>query len=522
MANERVLVIGNPVVALGAIGVVADGAVIVEGGRIVEVGPRAELELHGPFDATLGSDEHLVMPGFINAHYHTECWTAPGLIDEIFELGNLYVGSGMIETDPEVISLLATYGLVQAVKGGQTTTVDAFYGRPSLPLLGAETVLEAYERIGMRAALALTLRDQNKYAHQNNDQFLAGLPPDVIAEIQASPLGYAWPIEEMVGIFDTLFARWDNKNEQFRVILAPDWTPAVSDDLYQRCRRMADEYDTPITSHVLETRAELMWNAQVSGQPAVRRLADLGILGPDVSFSHFVWATDEDIAICADHGVTAVHCVGSNIRTSVGLCRVRDLREAGVPVAYGTDGASVGDREDFFAEIRSASFLQRQPDRFSEHRMDSLELLSSATEGASAVTGFGSSLGTLEVGSHADLLVVDTSRIMFPRTRYPEDRILDVLVDRADASDISQVMIAGEVVVSEGRVLTVDEEELVNKITEIEDRLYRPTPEAARRRELAAMMRPKVVDLCEAWYAEPITSPASVLNSRVVPGARGA
>ena len=130
MENERVLVIGNPVVALGATGVVAHGAVIVEGGRIVEVGPRAELELHGPFDATWGSDEHLVMPGFINAHYHTECWTAPGLIDEIFELGNLYVGSGMIETDPEVISLLATYGLVQALKGGQTTTVDAFDGRP--------------------------------------------------------------------------------------------------------------------------------------------------------------------------------------------------------------------------------------------------------------------------------------------------------------------------------------------------------------------------------------------------------
>lgn len=518
MATQgRTLVTGDPVVALGSSGVIANGAVIVEDGRVVEVGPRAALENHGPFDTTLGSDDHVVLPGFINAHYHTECWTAPGFIDEIFELGNLYVGSGMIETDDEIITLLASYGLAQALKGGQTTTVDAFYGRPSMPLLGAESVLGAYQNLGMRTSLALTLRDQNRYAHKNDDLFLAALAPDIAAEIRASPLGYAWPVDEMVEIFDTLFQRWDGTNDQFRIILAPDWTPAVSDDLYRRCRRLADEYATPITTHTLETRSELMWNHEVYGTAAVRRLADLGVLGPDVSFSHFVWATDEDIAIAADHGVTAIHCVGSNLRTSVGLCRVRDLMEAGVNVAFGTDGASIGDREDFLEEIRAATYLQRQPDRFSEHRIDSLEVLRSATQAAAAATGFGPSLGTLEAGSHADLLIIDTSRIRFPRTRYPRERILDLLIDRADASDIAIVMIGGEVVVAEGRVLTIDEAALIEQIAAIEDRLYRPTPEAARRRQLAAMMRPMVEELCEDWYSRDITAPASLLNARRVP-----
>jgi 5-methylthioadenosine/S-adenosylhomocysteine deaminase len=514
---RRALVIGDPVVALGSLGVIDRGAVIVEAGRIVEVGPQAELADHGSFDVTLGSNEHLVVPGFINAHYHTECWTAPGFIDEIFELGNLYVGSGMIETDHEIIDLLASYGLAQALKGGQTTTIDAFYGRPSMSLLGAESVLGAYKKLGMRTSLALTLRDQNRYTHKDDDAFLSALPEDIAAEVRASPLGYAWPIDDMVKIFDTLFQRWDGLDDQIRIILAPDWTPAVSDDLYQRCRALADEYATPITTHALETRAELMWNHEVYGKPAVRRLADLGVLGPDVSFSHFVWATDEDIAIAADHGVTAVHCIGSNVRTSVGLCRLRDLMEAGVNVAFGTDGASIGDREDFFEEIRAATYLQRQPDRFSEHRIDSLEVLRAATQGAAAATGFGSSLGTLEPGSHADLLIVDTKRIRFPRTRYPRERILDVLIDRADASDISVVMIGGEVVVADGEVLTIDETALIDQIRAIEDRLYRPTPEAARRRELAAMMRPMVEEVCEDWYSRRITAPASLLNSRTVP-----
>ncbi|MEQ8718698.1 MAG: amidohydrolase family protein [Acidimicrobiales bacterium] len=516
--TRRTLVIGDPVFVGGATGVLDDGALVIMDDTVEEVGPRAVLETHGPFDEVIGGPDVAVLPGFVNAHYHTECWTAPGLIDEIFELGNLYVGSSMIETDLEVIELLATYGLVQALKGGQTTTIDAFYGRPSVPLLGAEAVMTAYDRVGMRTALALSLRDQNRYGHRSDDEMLAALPPEIAAEVRASPLGYAWPIDEMVAIFHELHDRWDGRDGRFRVILAPDWTPACSDELYVRARRLADDYDVPLTSHVLETRAELMWNLDVYGKPGVRRLADLGVLGPDVSFSHFVWATDEDIAIAADHGVTAVNCIGSNMRTSVGLCRVRDILEAGGRVAFGTDGVSVGDREDFLSEIRVATILQRQPDRFDEHRIDSEIVLGSATAAGAAVSGFGSKLGTLEPGCLADLVCVDTSRIMFPRTRYPRERILDVLVDRADAGDISRVMVAGKVVVADGRVLTIDEDQLVERITDIEDRLYRPTSEAVRRSELAAMFKPQVVEMCEDWYSRPITRPASIFNTRSAPG----
>ena len=84
-------------------------------------------------------------------------------------------------------------------------------------------------------------------------------------------------------------------------MLAPDWTPACSDELYKRNRRMADEFGTGITTHVLETKSEMMFNLEAHGKTAMRRLADLGVLGPD-GRAHFVWATDEDIAILADTG----------------------------------------------------------------------------------------------------------------------------------------------------------------------------------------------------------------------------
>jgi 5-methylthioadenosine/S-adenosylhomocysteine deaminase len=126
MNDRRLLVVGDVVVPLGGRSMISDGAVIIAGERIAEVGPRSLLEGRGPFDRVLGGPGHLVMPGFVNAHYHTECWTARGLIGTIFEVSNLFIGAGPPAVAEEVIELLATWGLVNAVRGGQTTTVDVF------------------------------------------------------------------------------------------------------------------------------------------------------------------------------------------------------------------------------------------------------------------------------------------------------------------------------------------------------------------------------------------------------------
>jgi 5-methylthioadenosine/S-adenosylhomocysteine deaminase len=519
MAAERTLVMGDPVIPLGDHAPIPDGAVIVEGDVIVDVGPRTRLQRQGPFARTIGGPDDFVMPGFVNGHYHTECFTAPGIFDVIFEIGHLAMGSGLIDTTLEIIELLATNGLVQAVKGGQTTTVDTFYGRPNLPLLGAEGALRAYDAVGMRTAFAVTLRDQNVYAHEDDAAFLAKLPPAVAAEVRASPLGYAWPVDDVFAVYHQLVERWEGRDNRFRIILGPDWTPSCSDELYLRCRRTADECGTLITTHVLETRAEMMWNLEVYGKPAARRLADLGVLGPDVSFAHFVWATDEDIRILADTGVTAVHCIGSNLRCFSGLCRARDIIAQGGRLAFGTDGASVGDREDFFEEIRVALMMQRQPDHFGSQRLDSASVLRDAAANGARAAGFAGKVGELTPGAFADLLCVDKRRIFFPRTRYESNPFLDVVVDRADAGDIRTVMIGGKVVVEEGRVTTIDEERLRARIDELQHELYKPSPQAEHRRALAAQMRPLVEDLCGRWYDYEV-EPAAVFNTRTAPRRR--
>ena len=96
----------------------------------------------------------------------------------------------------------------------------------------------------MRTAFGLVSRDENLYVHEPNERFLARLPAELAEEIRRSPMGYAWPVDDVMGAFSRLHADWHGRDDRIRIVTAPDWTPACSDDLYRRARRVADEHDT--------------------------------------------------------------------------------------------------------------------------------------------------------------------------------------------------------------------------------------------------------------------------------------
>jgi 5-methylthioadenosine/S-adenosylhomocysteine deaminase len=514
--SGRTLVLGDPVITLGKDALIRDGALIIEGSRITAVGPRAELETRGPFTEVLGGQDSIVMPGFINCHYHSELAGGPGLYQFIFEIANVYVQGGYGPIGEEDLQDLILLGLVSAIKGGQTATLDMYYGRPALPLFGTLPALEAYRSIGMRTAFGLVSRDQNLYVHQANEDFLKGLPADLVSEIRQSPMGYAWPIPDVMETYDTLVREWDGRDGRFRIVLAPDWTPACSDDLYRLCRRKADEDGTGIVSHVLETRSEMMWNLETYGMPALQRLKNLGVLGPDMTCTHFVWVTDDELSIFADSGAVASNNPGSNLRLSAGICRTRDIMASGGRVAFGTDGISFSDSEDMFTELRLACYLQRFPREFDVVRLDSEDVFRAAAANGARAIRQEEGLGSLTEGKLADILVVDSGRILFPPGRYDSEPILNVILDRAQAVDLRHVMINGEVVMRDRAIATIDEQALMDRVAEaVDKRVYRLSPEVKRWLELGDAVMPNVVDFYKRWYSIPV-EPAHNYNARRV------
>src|SRR5262249_4749494 len=214
--------------------------------------------------------------------------------------------------------------------------------------------------------------------------------------------------------FERLSGSWHGRDGRIAIVTAPDWTPACSDGLYLRCRRAADEHGTQMITHVLETRSEMLFNLHEYGKTAVRRLADLGVLTPATVCEHFVWVTDGDLPVFADSGAVASANPGSNLRLATGICRARDIMAAGGRIAFGTDGISFSDRDDFFTELRLAAYLQRLPRDFEQGRLDSEQILRAAAGNGARALGMVGRLGRPAPERYGVLLQRGGERIIGP------------------------------------------------------------------------------------------------------------
>jgi 5-methylthioadenosine/S-adenosylhomocysteine deaminase len=233
---------------------------------------------------------------------------------------------------------------------------------------------------------------------------------------------------------------------------------------------------------------------------------------------HFVWVTDDELGIFADSGAVASSNPGSNLRLSTGICRVRDIMAAGGRVAFGTDGISFSDRDDFFQELRLATYLQRVPTDFGQGRLDSEEVLRAAAVNGAQALGMGDRLGCLAPGRYADLLIMDRERILFPPGRYDGEPFLDVVIDRAESQDIDTVLVHGRVLMEGGRVTVVDESAVRGRFAQaVRERVYRPSAQVRRWAELGNEVEPYLADFYRRWYETPI-EPAHVYNPRWLPG----
>ena len=178
----RSLVLGDPVVVPRRATLIPDGGLVIEDATIVAAGPRAADGGDGTHSTGYSARPgHFVLPGFVNCHYHSELAIGPGLYQHVFEKANVHIqgATGPIAEEDLYYGIL--WGLITAIKGGQTATVDMYYGRPSLPDFGCDIALRAYADAGLRTAFGLVSRDQNIYAHESDEKFLARLPAALAA-----------------------------------------------------------------------------------------------------------------------------------------------------------------------------------------------------------------------------------------------------------------------------------------------------------------------------------------------------
>ena len=412
------------------------GHVVVDAGRITAVGsgpvPRVD-------HATVVDGRGCVLtPGLVNTHHHLYQWVTRGLAVDatLFEwLTTLYpVWAGV---DEDVVHAAAAAGLGWLARTGCTTSMDHHYVFPYAggDLLGAEVA----------AAGGLGLRFLPTRGSMDLGRSQGGLPPDEVVESVDAIL--AATAEAIDRFHDP------SPDSMLRVGVAPCSPFSVTGELLKATADLARDKGVRLHTHLAETLDEEEFCRERFGSTPVEYVESLGWLGEDVWLAHGIHLSDQAIGTLAATGTGVAHCPSSNARLGAGIARTRELRDAGVPVGLGVDGAASNEASSLLEEARHALLFARA--RGGPQALGVRDALELATIGGARVLGWDDQIGSIEAGKLADLALwrVDT---------LPHADLADPVAGLVLGSPppLELLLVGGSPVVERDRLVNADEEEL--------------------------------------------------------------
>lgn len=432
------------------------GAIRFRDGWIEAVGSPAEVVPSGEEARVVDLSGYAVLPGLVNTHHHlyqTLTRALPAVQDApLFDwLRGLYPIWARL--DAEAVYTATLTGLAELARSGCTTAADHQYLFPNDSSIDDQ--FRAAERVGIRfhgSRGSMSLGESD-----------GGLPPDSVVESPEAILEDCW---RATSLFHD-----PQPGAMRRVTIAPCSPFSVTPDLMRESARLARGLGLRLHTHLAETKDEEEFCRERFGARPVQYAEDLEWAGPDVWFAHAVHASPEEAERMGRAGTGVAHCPTSNMRLASGIAPVAAYRAAGVPVGLGVDGSASNDSSHMLAEARAALMLGRlatAPGVGSGEMMTAREALWMATRGGARVLGR-EDIGSLEAGKAADIIAVSLDRMEYAGALH--DPVAALLLCSPANVDFSWVH--GRPVVSEGRLVGLDEEELIRRHNRVARRLVR-------------------------------------------------
>ncbi len=411
--------------------VLENNAIAIDAGRIVAIGPAATLRQR--YDARRHElrAQHVLLPGFVNAHTHAAMSLLRGqpvrgpvqrwLRELIWPLENRWVSADFVRTGTRL-------AIAEQLRAGITCFADMY-------LFPEETAALARE-LKVRIAVGLPIAEGRTTWAQNADDYL----------------------EKSAALWDEYRA-----DPWARMYFAPHAPYSVSDATVARLRRLLDQLDAPLAMHLHETTSEIQDCLAQRGARPVAWLAEQGLLRPGFTAVHMNHADERDIELLAGAGVCIAACPQSNLRLGSGSAPLARFSAAGISLALGTDGPASTGALDMLAEARLAALLGAGTAGTSAHTgvtaANSDEVLRMATLGGAQALGLADDIGSLRVGKAADLCCLRIPDHLAPTRSTLADTLL---VDCA-RQDVQDAWIAGRAVLTQGVVTAFDETETLER-----------------------------------------------------------
>jgi 5-methylthioadenosine/S-adenosylhomocysteine deaminase len=411
-----------PVVPHGV--VLENHAVAVTGGVIVAVLPIAEARVRFAPSQTVARPDAALIPGLVNAHTHNPMTLLRGIADDLplmeWLQGHIWPIEGAV-IGPEFVADGVSLSVAEMLRGGTTCANDNYF----FPDVQAAV----YKRHGFRARVGLPVIDFPTAWAKSSDEYF-----DRAGEVHDQ-----WRDDPLVA---TTFA--------------PHAPYTVSDANFERIRMFADQLDVPVHLHTHETAQEVFDSLKLHGQRPLARLDRLGLLNDRLIAVHMTQLNDAEIALCAERGVSVVHCPESNLKLASGFCPVGKLHRAGVNIAIGTDGCASNNDLDMFGETRTAALLAKAV-ADDASALDAASALHAATLGGARALGFDAAVGSIEIGKQADLACVDLGQI----ETQPLHHVISQLIYATGRHQVSDVWIAGRAKLQSRELVDIDTAALI-------------------------------------------------------------
>jgi 5-methylthioadenosine/S-adenosylhomocysteine deaminase len=419
------------VVTMDDAGTVHHGAtVLVDGGVITHVGPAPS----APVDAarTIDARGAIVLPGFVNAHTHLAMTMFRGLADDLDLdgfLARLLPAEGAV-LSPETVAAGTLLAIAECFRGGITSALDMYF----FPEVAMEVAAAAgFDLRSGPVFVEFPGADRRRFDERLAwaGELLASVPPE---------------------------RRW----------VFPHSTYLLDEAQLTAVGRLAGELGARVHVHACETRAELAQVRERHGRTPIEVLRDTGLLGPGTVLAHAVHLSDADLGTVAASGAVVAHCPASNQKLASGFARVRDLLAAGVPVALGTDGAASANDLDLWLAMRLAAYPLAA--REGPGTVGAADVLAMATRAGARALG-APELGTIAVGTRADLVVLDPSSPSLAPAYDP----VATAVYAASRADVRWVVAGGRVVVDDRELTTIDVDAAIAAVRGLGPRILEAT-----------------------------------------------
>jgi 5-methylthioadenosine/S-adenosylhomocysteine deaminase len=381
----------------------------------------------GKYDLELGSDDVVALPGLVNAHTHVAMTLMRGYADDMQLMPWLEqkIWPREMKLRREDIYWGSLLGMIEMLRAGVTTFNDMYWW--------FDATAQAAHDCGIRASLSAVL------------------------------LGFMDRAEGDLANAAEFAARWKNAADgRITVMLGPHAPYTVPDSIMRCVIETGRDLGIGVHIHLAETAREVKESLDQTGLTPVAHMERIGLfdLRP-VLAAHCVHVTDDDIARLGRHRVGVSHNPGSNLKLASGIMPLPKMLEAGVSVGLGTDGAASNNNLDVLEETRLAALVHKlacdDPTCVTAY-----QALGLATRGGARALGLHDRIGVLAPGMKADIILVDLRQ---PHLT-PLHNVVSNLVYSARACDVRTVLVNGAVVVNDGKVTTVSQDEVMARASE--------------------------------------------------------